>query len=141
MNIMISQIQFIPSTLSNHHILWHQQLIVCAVNFKSLVFFFPFQANKVLFLLEACFDLISSPSLSMNIQIMDGKIPEIWDSNPRSGRSKNVYPFFFTFQFFKQNWVPLILTIFWYLGLLFRNQIKYVENICFYWYLIWKTRY
>ena len=32
--------------------------------------------NKVLSFLEACFDLISSPSLSMKIQIMGGKITE-----------------------------------------------------------------
>ena len=32
--------------------------------------------NKVLSLLEACFDLISSPSPSMKIQIMVGKITE-----------------------------------------------------------------
>ena len=51
-------------------------------------------------------------------------------------------PFFlFIFKFFTQNWVSLILTIFWYLVLLFRNQIKHVENVCFYWYLICKTRY
>ena len=31
---------------------------------------------EVLSLLEACFDLISSPSLSMKIQIMGGKIAE-----------------------------------------------------------------
>ena len=42
--------------------------------------------NKVLSLLEACFDLISSPSLSMKIQIMGGKITEIWGSNPRCRR-------------------------------------------------------
>ena len=49
--------------------------------------------------------------------------------------------FLFIFKFFTQNWVSLILTIFWYLVLLFRNQIKHVENVCFYWYLICKTRH
>ena len=40
---------------------------------------------KVLSLLEACFDLMSSPSPSMKIQIMGRKITE--NSNPRSRRS------------------------------------------------------
>ena len=43
--------------------------------------------------------------------------------------------FFFSFhlQILHKNWVSLILIIFWYLTLLFINQIKHV---CFYWYLI-----
>ena len=40
------------------------------------------------------------------------------------------------FKFSLKNWIFLFLTIFWYLVWLFRNQIKHVENICFYWYLI-----
>ena len=49
--------------------------------------------------------------------------------------------FLFIFKFFKQNWVSLNLNIFWYLILLFRNQIKHGENVCVYLYLICKTRY
>ena len=49
--------------------------------------------------------------------------------------------FLFIFKFFIKNCISLFLTIFWYLVLLFRNQIKHVENVCFYWYLICKTRY
>ena len=70
------------------------------------------------------FDLIS-----MKIQIVGGKVKKILSF------------FLFIFKFFTQNWVSLILTIFWYLVLLFRNQIKHVENVCFHWYLICKTRY
>ena len=73
-------------------------------------------AGKVLSLLEACFDLISSPSPSMKIQTMGGKITENLG---------------FESQFFTQNWVSLILTISLYLVLLFRNQIEHVEHICF----------
>jgi hypothetical protein len=54
-------------------------------------------SHKVIFLLEACFDLISGSSLSMKIQIIGGKLLKIWCSNPRSGRSKNFCSFFFSF--------------------------------------------
>ena len=66
-----------------------------------------------------------------------------WKSGVRIPiKKENFLSFFlFIFKFFTQNWVSLILTIFWYLVLLFRNQIKHVENVCFYWYLICKTRY
>ena len=38
---------------------------------------------------------------------------KIWGSNPRSGRSKKICPFFlFIFKFSIQNWVSLILTFF-----------------------------
>ena len=49
--------------------------------------------------------------------------------------------FIFIFKFFTQNWVSLILIIFWNLVLLIRNQIKHVENVCFYWYLTCKMIY
>ena len=50
--------------------------------------------SKVLSLLEACFDLISGSSLSIKFKSWAGKLPKIWGSNPRSGRSSS---FFFTF--------------------------------------------
>ena len=50
--------------------------------------------GKVLSLLEACLDLISSPSTSMKIQIMGGKVTE----NPRSGRSNCFVLFLFIFK-------------------------------------------
>ena len=63
----------------------------------------------------------------MKIQIIVRKITEnlgfespLW--------SKNFCPFSFSFHF-------------QILVLLFRNQIKHMENVCFYWYLICKTRY
>ena len=86
--------------------------------------------------------MISSPPPSMKIQIMGGKITEnLGFKSPLRKVKKFLSFFLFIFKFFTQNWVSLILTIFWYLVLLFRNQIKHVENVCFYWYLICKTRY
>ena len=52
---------------------------------------------KVLSLLEAFFDLISSPSPSMKIQIMGGKI------TGASGRSKFFCPFSVHFQILHKN--------------------------------------
>ena len=54
---------------------------------------------------------------------------------------KSFVLFQFIFKFFTHNWVSLILTIFCYLVLLLRNEIKHVEHVCFYWYLICKTIY
>ena len=86
--------------------------------------------------------MIWSPSISMNIQIVGRKITEILGIKTPLGKVKNSLSFFlFICKFFSQNWVSLILTIFWYLVLLFRNQIKHVENVCLYQYLICKTRY
>ena len=86
--------------------------------------------------------MISSPSTSMKIQIVGEKLLKIWGSNPRSGRSKHVFLFFFSFSNSAQKTVYLwFLPFFWYLVLLLRNQIKHIENVCFYWYLICKTRY
>ena len=97
---------------------------------------------KVLSLLEACFDLISGSSLSMKIQIMGGKITEnLGFKSPLRKVKKNLFFFLFIFKFFTHNWISFILTTFWYLVELIRYQIKDVENLCFYWYLICKTRY
>ena len=92
--------------------------------------------SKVLSLLEACFILIWSraPHLPWKYKSWAGKLLKIWGSNPSSGRS-------LSFSFLTQNWVSLILTTFWYFVLLIRNHIKHAENLCFYWYLICKTRY
>jgi hypothetical protein len=50
--------------------------------------------RKVLSFLEACFDLISSPSLSMKIQIMGGKTTEkLGFKSPL----RKVFSFFFSF--------------------------------------------
>ena len=85
-------------------------------------------------------DLISSPSPSVKIQIV--KITENLGFESPLWKVKIFFVLFlFIFKKFTQNWVSLILTIFWYLVLLFRNQIKHVENVCFYWYLICKKRY
>ena len=87
--------------------------------------------HKVVFFLEACFDLISSSSLSMKIQIMGGKITEnLGFESPL--RKVKKFVSFFIFKFFKQNWVSLILTTFLHLILILRNQIKSFENVCFY---------
>ena len=65
---------------------------------------------KVLFLLEACFDLISK------IQIMGGKITEnLGFKSPLQKVKKNLFFFLFIFKFFTQNWVSLNLTTSWYL--------------------------
>ena len=67
--------------------------------------------------------MISSPSLSMKIQIMGGKVFEDWG-----------------FKFFTQNCVSFIFATYRYLVWLIRNQIKHVENDGFYWCMICKTR-
>ena len=75
--------------------------------------------------------LSSSP---MKIQIMDGKMTENLKFESPLRKVKKFCPFFlFIFKFFAQNWVSLILTIFWYLVLLFRNQIKHAEIVSCYW--------
>ena len=43
---------------------------------KDSKLYYCIESHKVLFLLEACFDMISSPSPSMKIQINGGKITE-----------------------------------------------------------------
>ena len=73
---------------------------------------------KVLPLLEASFELISWPSPSMKIQILGGKITEIWGSNPRSVRSIFFVLFLFIFKFSIKNCISLFLTI-------FVSQIRY----------------
>ena len=69
--------------------------------------------GKVLSLLEACFDLISSPSLSMKIQIMGRKITKNWVQISTPEGQTFFYSFFLSiFKLFTQNWVSLILTTF-----------------------------
>ena len=78
----------------------------------------------------------------MKILIVGGKTTGDLGFKSLLRKVKKILSFFlFIFKFFTQNWTSLISTIFWYLVLLFRNQIKHVENVCFYWYLICKTRY
>jgi len=57
------------------------------------------EQGKVLFLLKACFDLISGSSLSMKIQIMGGKITEnlVFKSPLRKVNFLFVVLFFFSF--------------------------------------------
>ena len=67
--------------------------------------------GKVVSFLEACFDLISSPSLS--IQIMGGKITENLGFKSSLRKVKNFLFFFlFIFKFFTQKWISFILTTF-----------------------------
>ena len=85
-----------------------------------------------------CLDLILSPPLTQTV----GRNFRKSRVESPFRKVKNILTYFlFIFKVSLQNWLFLILTIFWYLGLLFRNQIKHVENIYFYWYLIGKTRY
>ena len=91
-----------------------------------------------------CLDLITSPSPSMKIQIVCGKITDNLGFKSPLRKVKNFLSFFlFIFKIFTQGWVSLILTIFWHLVLLSRNQIKHVdvEKDYLYQYLICKTRY
>ena len=78
---------------------------------------------KVLSLLEACFALISSPSPSMKIQIIDGKITENlgFESPLRKVKTFSVL-FLFIFKFSIKNCISLYLTIFEYLVLQIRYQ-------------------
>ena len=66
------------------------------------------------------------------------KLLKIWGSKPYSGRFKIFLFFFFHFQILHRK-----VDIFYFNHFLIscRNQIKHVENFCFYWYLICKTRY
>ena len=71
---------------------------------------------KVMSLFEDCFDLISGSSLSMNIQIMGGKITEnLGFKSPLRKVKTFLFVFIFIFKYFTQNWVSLNLTTFWYL--------------------------
>ena len=89
------------------------QLIRAHDKFHS---FFTGSKGKLLSLLEACFGLISSPSLSMKIQIMGGKITENLGFKSPLWKVKTFLFFFLSiFKFFTQNWVSLILTTFLYL--------------------------
>ena len=66
---------------------------------------------KVEKLYPPCLDLISSPSLSMKIQILGRKITENPGFKSPLRKVKNFLSFFlFIFKFFTQNWVSLILT-------------------------------
>ena len=56
----------------------------------------PVQLCKVVSLLEACFDLISSPSPSMKIQIMGGKITENLRFKSPLRKVKNFFFFLFS---------------------------------------------
>jgi hypothetical protein len=68
---------------------------------------------KVLSLLGACFDLISSPSLSMKIQIMGGKITEnLGFKTPLRKVKMFLFIFLSIFKFFTQNCVSLVLATF-----------------------------
>ena len=102
-------------------ILWWL-IIALPINLASI--FFSIQApayihtdhinnGKVLSLLKACFDLISSPSLPWKFKSWTGKLLKIWDSIPRSGRSKKFFGLFlFIFKFSIKNCISLSLTIF-----------------------------
>ena len=69
-------------------------------------------------LLEACFDLILSPSPSMKIQIMGGKITENLGFKSPLRKIKKCYVFFlFIFKFSIRNCISLFLAIFEYLVL------------------------
>ena len=65
------------------------------------------------------------------------KLLKIWGSKPYSGRFKIFLFFCFHFQILHRK-----VDIFYFNHFLIscRNQIKHVENFCFYWYLICKTR-
>ena len=68
---------------------------------------------KVEKLYPPCLDLISSPSLSMKIQIMGRKITEKSGVQIQAPEGQNCFVIFsFHFQIFTQKWVSLILTTF-----------------------------
>ena len=72
--------------------------------------------NKVLSLLETCFDLFLGSSLHMKIQIMGWKITEnLGFKSPLRKVKKNLFFFLFIFKYFTQKWISFILTTFWYL--------------------------
>ena len=82
---------------------------------------------KVLSLLEACFDLTSSPSLPWKFKSWAWKLLKICGSNPRSERSKKFLSFSVHFQILHKNCTSLCLTIF--LISCFTNQISIKTNI------------
>ena len=88
---------------------------------------------KALSLLEACFDLISGSSLSMKIQIIGRNITENLGFKSSLRKVKKIL-FFFSFHFQILHTILVIFDFkhFLYLVLLFRNQVKNVENSCFY---------
>ena len=75
--------------------------------------------------------LPGSGSIKFNNSNRGQEFQKIRGSNPPSGRSKKLSFFLFIFKFSIQNWVSLILTIFWYLILLFWNQIKLLKTFVF----------
>ena len=78
--------------------------------FKVCIYFL---ISKVLSFLEVCFDLILSPSLSMKIQIMGGKITENLGFKSLLRKVKNILSLFsFHFQILHTKLGILILTIF-----------------------------
>ena len=88
---------------------------------------------KVLSILEACFDLISSHSPSMKIQIMGGKITEnLGFQSPLQKVKKNFVLFLFIFKFSIKNCISLFLTIF---NILFYksdiNKNKHFQHVLF----------
>ena len=88
-------------------------------------------------LLEACFDLISSPSPSMKIQIMGRKIAENLGFESLLWKVKKFFlSFFCSFSDLHKNRISLFLTIFEYL--VFTNQISIKTNFFNMFYLISK---
>ena len=73
--------------------------------------------NKVLSLFEVCFDLISSPSPSMKIQIKGGKITENLGFESPHRKVKKIVLILFIFKFSIKNCISLFLSIFEYLVL------------------------
>ena len=78
---------FISTTAAGFQYLYSSYFLILGEQFLSILkeFLLFKYIFKVLSLLEACFDLMLSPSPSMKIQIMGRKITE--NSNPCSGRS------------------------------------------------------
>ena len=82
----------------------------------------------------------------VKIQIMVKKITENLGFKSPFRKVKTFLSFLLIFKFFTQNWVSLTLTNFWYLVLLFRNQIKQDIkkllniNICSFLWRIWKWK-
>ena len=67
---------------------------VTAVAINGIGIQVSFFLDKVLFLLEACFDLILGYSLSMKIQIMGGRITEnLGFKSPLQKVKKNIFSF------------------------------------------------
>ena len=85
--------------------------------------------------------MISLPSPSMNIQIVGGKITENLGFESQLRRVKIFLSLLsFHFQILHTKLGILTLTIFFISCIVIRNQIKYVENVCSFWYLICKTK-